>query len=515
MEPIAPTLISRKSFSLVALQCASIGSLFALFYGSVIPELVKDWQAHSTFSYGFVVPIIAGYLMWQRRAELNSIPITPSIWAIMPLSGAVTIGLIGQAIGDTFSVRGSMILALGSVVWLVLGKTFLKALLFPLFYLALMIPVPYALIKDLTYYLRYLDASHTEQALQLLGIPVYRDNYFLYLPNTTLEVADVCSGVSSVFALFALGVIYAHYLPVRPSLKCFLVACTFPFALVANLFRIILTAILAYNFGPVVLQSVFHGFSGTVTFLLALSMLIMLGENLRNKRSREIVDRERLRYFDLTMLKPAIAWSPCLLGVAILACALYVSTVLGGGHQVTLRSDLATLFRSSGPFSIAQIDWTGRYNDSNAELALSRLYVRADKAPIELFVGYRGRQNGGGRLSSPKLILPDRWNFAWIKPARVDVGNAMSIQANWMLTRYGNATRLVLYWYQLGGQTVAGEFDYRLEQAKRAIFEGRSEGLVVRLATSVVENESVEEAQERLTTFSSYVYPELVKILPQ
>jgi EpsI family protein len=90
----------------------------------------------------------------------------------------------------------------------------------------------------------------------------------------------------------------------------------------------------------------------------------------------------------------------------------------------------------------------------------------------------------------------------------------MSIHANWMLTRRGNATRLVLYWYQLGDQTVAGEFDYRFKQVTRSIFERRSDGLVVRLATSIGENEPVKEAQERLRMFCKLLYPELLKLLP-
>ncbi len=124
---------------------------------------------------------------------------------------------------------------------------------------------------------------HAANVLQLLGVPVYNESYFLHLPNMTLEVADVCSGVSSVFALFAIGVIYAYFLPLRTGLKIVLVMLTFPLAVAANLFRIIVTAILAYNFGPGVFQSTFHAFSGMVTFLLALSMFVGVGEILRTE----------------------------------------------------------------------------------------------------------------------------------------------------------------------------------------------------------------------------------------
>ena len=75
----------------------------------------------------------------------------------------------------------------------------------PLFYLALMIPVPYVLLKDITYHLRYTDAVHAANVLQLLGVPVYNESYFLPSSKYDAEVADVCSGVSSVFALFAIA----------------------------------------------------------------------------------------------------------------------------------------------------------------------------------------------------------------------------------------------------------------------------------------------------------------------
>ena len=160
-------------------------------------------------------------------------------------------------------MRLSMILALASTVYLLLGREYFKVLWFPLFYLLLMIPAPYVLIKDLTVHLRYLDAKHAATILQLLGVPVFVEAYFIHIPNMTLEVADVCSGVSSVFALFALGTVYAYFLPTRNSLKVLLVACTFPFAMIANLIRIVVIAVLAYNLGAIVFQSTFHWLTGT------------------------------------------------------------------------------------------------------------------------------------------------------------------------------------------------------------------------------------------------------------
>src|SRR5919197_1612689 len=268
------------------LQWITIGFLFSIFYGRLIPGLVKDWHETSTFSYGFLIPFIAVYVVWDRRLKLKSIPIRPNLRGVFPLLLTTIVGLIGGALGDTFTMRVSMILALASVVYSLFGRAFFKALLFPISYLALMIPVPYNLTKELAYHLRFLDAGLAANALQLFGIPVYREAYFLHLPNITLEVADICAGLASIFALFALGMFYVHFLPLTGRVKTALVLSTVPIAVFSNLLRIVAIAVFAYSIGPAAVEMTFHRFSGTTTFLSALILLILLGEFLRRKYQR-------------------------------------------------------------------------------------------------------------------------------------------------------------------------------------------------------------------------------------
>jgi len=356
----------------------------------------------------------------------------------------------------------------------------------------------------------------------MLGIPVYREAYFLHLPNITLEVADMCSGIASVFALFALGIFYIYFLPIPVRWKLSLVLATFPIAFVANLFRIVVVSALTYFIGPVALDMFFHRFSGTVTFLLALILLILLSELLRKKypeQSARNVSSEAYEVGDRRR-GAVIASRPFVIGIVIFMSALCVSWLLEHGRTLALPGlGLPALTANLGPFSAGEVSWKDPYKDpymdTKAHSSVSRIYFGAEKAPIELFVGYRGAQNDGDRLYSPKLVLPEHWNFAWVRPITVDVGNGTWIRANSMLTRAGTAARLVLYWYQVSGQTVAGELDHRLLQVRRSIFEGRSDGAVVRLTTPILESEKIEQAQERLTIFARYLYPELVKILPQ
>ncbi len=510
-------LIDRRWFTVRTFQFLCLAFLFFLYYAPAMRELINDWRQNSTFSYGFLVPVIAVFLVQRRWAELKSNSVSPSIWAGVPLAIAVLIAAVGHAMGDSFTVRISMILALGSLVWLMFGRKILNALVFPLFYLSLMIPVPYVLIKDLTFYLRYSDANHAASLVQLLGVPVYREAYFLHIPNMTLEVADVCSGVSSVFALFALGVIYAYFLPLRFSLKCLLVACTFPFAIIANLFRIVLTVVLAYNFGSVVFQSYFHGFSGTFTFVLALMMLIGVGEILKKKfpsPSKRGSLPGRTVAVDQSRSGKALGWGSFALGAAVFSTAVYSSMQFNAGAAVHPVIDLNRVELVDG-YKSAGNHLEDDYQDVHAETSLSRVFVADDGGTIDLFVGYRHEQKEGIRLRSPKLYFPDKWNFAWLKPAQLTVDEKTVISGNWMLARKGDSAELVIYWYQIAGRTYAGEFEYRFEQLRRSVIDRRNDGAVIRIATLLRNGESVEKAEERLQTFGADLYPQLVKILPQ
>jgi EpsI family protein len=519
LEPLGITLANRKllaPITLQRLQWLILALLFAAFYAPIIPGLVNEWHEHSTFSYGFLVPFIAAFLVWERWSEIKKAPVLPSPRVGLLLLIATTIGVAGYALGDTFSTRVSMILALGSLLWLLLGREILKKLLFPLFYLSLMIPVPYVFIKNLTLYLRYSDASHAADVLQLLGVPVYREAYFLHIPNMTLEVADVCSGVSSVFALFALGVIYAHYLPLRRGLKVLLVALTFPFAIIANQFRIVLTTVLAYNFGPVVFQTLFHAFSGMFTFVVALLILIAFGEGLKKKIP---VPAQNASLFGQTASGSSRgskrgAWISFILGAVILLAGVFASKQLEAGPGIRLASDLNTVVPTRGYHPTATILEDG-YKDPNAENSLAKVLAAKDGSRIDLFVGYSGKQTAGNRLLSPELIFPDNWNSVWVKPAEVALNGATIVHGSWIMARKSDSQELILYWYQIGRRTYGGELEHRLEQFRRSVIERRNDGAVIRLATPLRNGDSLEKAEERLRTFTADLYPRLVKVLPE
>jgi EpsI family protein len=246
-------------------------------------------------------------------------------------------------------------------------------------------------------------------------------------------------------------------------------------------------------------------------------MLISTGELLRRKFSLTVVRdagrNEIAADFDSRDTSVVSSWLPHGVCIFVFTATLILANSLGNGQKMHLNSDLRLLV-SPETHGLVQSKFPDLYHDANADEALSVVTTSQDENPIEVFVGYRGEQAGGIRLGSPKINFPEHWNSVWLKPANVEVAGDTSIRGTWMLTRKGNSARLVIYWYQIAEDTFSGEFENRIRQLQRAFLERRTDGAVVRIATPLLDGESVEQAQERLRLLSVQLYSRLTKILP-
>jgi EpsI family protein len=511
-----------KRIAMSLLQGGIVFFFYLAFYGATFASLVREWYEHENFSYGFLIPIIFIYLIWQERTVFYSRFAKPSWLGGISLGAAVLLGLIGNILGEPLLSRLSLAMAIGALVHLYWGGYAVKKLVFPLTYLFLMIPPPYPVVKEISYYLKMFDATVAANALQALGVPVFQDAYLLHLPNVTLEVADICSGIASLFAMTALGTIYAYRLPARREAQWMVVLGAAVFPIVANLFRIILIGFTVHHYGPVMLKSFFHQFTGTFTFLLGLAMLLILGEQLRRKHpgKTDSVPAEVMTQANLAsshwVAKPERGNLPFLVSSIIFAFAILVSnSSIPLSSDVNIRWDLESISPTLGPYRAAGYGISEGYLDPSAEKSLSRVYTSDANDKIELFVGYSSRQFGENRLSSPKLIFPSGWEYAAMGETRIIIPGFGPVDAIWLLTKKGNEKKMALYWYEVQGKAIASDLRNRLELIRGVLLHGRADGAVVRLATRLAEYEDNQKGMERLIPFSTYLYPELARVLPR
>ena len=158
--------------------------------------------------------------------------------------------------------------------------------MFPILFLVFMIPIPSILVDKITFPLQLFASRFAVFCIDLIGIPVLREGNVIHLANTSLEVAEACSGIRSFVTLLGLGTAFAYFAQRTTLLRLTLILSCVPIAILVNAFRVTLTGVLASYWGSAAAEGFFHSFEGYFLFVAALLLLLMLNVFLNFLRKR-------------------------------------------------------------------------------------------------------------------------------------------------------------------------------------------------------------------------------------
>ncbi len=255
------------------LPLAWFGALLALCYAPVLQRLVRQWINDPDMGHGMFVPVIAGYIAWQKREAFLAEPARPAWWGLAILAWGGLQLFIATLGAELFLARTAFIISLVGVMLVVAGARRTRVLAFPLFLLCFMVPIPAIIFNQITFPMQLLASQVADATLSLLGIPVLREGNILELASQKLNVVEACSGIRSLLSLSFLSLVYAHFFDKKVWMRWVLLAATLPIAIIANAGRVTLTGIVS-EYDPALAEGVFHYASGWVIFMIALVFLI-------------------------------------------------------------------------------------------------------------------------------------------------------------------------------------------------------------------------------------------------
>ena len=256
----------------LGLLLIALGS--GLVYWRVVVKLVSDWYHDDNYSHGFLIVPLAVYFVWERREKLRKIPVAPSTFGLVVVLGSVMVLIAGILGSELFLTRISIIGTIIGVVLYLFGWKHLRALAFPVAFLLLMIPIPAIIFNRIAFPLQLLASQFGESAMGLANVPVLREGNVLILANTTLEVAEACSGIRSLVSLLTLAIVFGYFSDPRGWVRTVLALSSVPVAIVTNGFRVAGTGIAAHQFGAAAAEGFFHEFSGWLVFVAAFVLML-------------------------------------------------------------------------------------------------------------------------------------------------------------------------------------------------------------------------------------------------
>ncbi len=257
------------------LKAASIGALLGILYTQHLVGLFDDWWNEPSLSHGLLIPPLAAFLVWHRRASISALPTSADLRGLLLILLACSMYALGNLAAEFFLSRISFVVMLGGLIWTFWGLPRFHGLRFPLLLLATMVPLPSILYNTISAPLKLLASGVSTALVQALGVTVHRDGNLIHLARITLGVEEACSGLSALSALVVTSLMLGFLLGSSHPVRIVLLAASVPVAIAANIVRVAGTALIA-DFQPDLAMGFYHLFSGWLVFVVGFAMLFGL-----------------------------------------------------------------------------------------------------------------------------------------------------------------------------------------------------------------------------------------------
>lgn len=262
-------------------------AIFALLTWPVWRWLRGEWMGNEYYSHGILILPVSLYLAFQRFRNDKEL-----VWA--PGMGS-HYGLVLTAAGLAFYLwflnqrafymaAFAMILMIGGLVWTLGGSNVARRLLFPVAYLALMVPLP--LVDRYTLPLAMFTGVCSGGIAQFLGLDVTIVGNAVTLPNADLVIGAQCSGVNSLIALTALMILAAYLVQGPLWGRVLLVLLAVPLAILGNILRVTSLLFVARFWGAQAGFIFYHDYSGIGFFVVVLLLMLPITRLLRCNQLR-------------------------------------------------------------------------------------------------------------------------------------------------------------------------------------------------------------------------------------
>jgi exosortase len=236
--------------------------------------MAEKWWEDPQYSHGYLVPLFAGYLLWQRRQMCPQISqAAGNAWGLLLMLSALALRLGAAYLCFDWLDAISLLPLLAGIAVLFGGWPCLRWSWPAIAFLAFMVPLPYRVEVALAHPLQNLATKCSTFALQTLGFSALADGNVILMNDGKLGVEQACSGLSMLLIFFALSTAVACVIQ-RPLLdKVIIVLSAIPIAVVTNCARIVVTGILQETAGHEIAEAVFHDLAGWLMMPLALGLL--------------------------------------------------------------------------------------------------------------------------------------------------------------------------------------------------------------------------------------------------
>jgi len=244
------------------------------------------WTGSEDWEHCFLVPFAIGAMIYFERHNLPKAQFENSRAGFALLAFGLFVYWVGYRADNIYIAYASLQLVVGGLVFWMMGWTWAKALFIPWAFMVFLFPLVF-LDNLVAFPLRMVMSEASVHVLNFLGIAsVKSGTALLSAPDMlagiragakfSVDVADPCSGIRSLFALMMVSALYGYFTQKTLWKKAALFLCSIPLAIMGNLARILMLTLGTIAMGPEIAigtlddPTFFHMLAGYLVFAVAL-----------------------------------------------------------------------------------------------------------------------------------------------------------------------------------------------------------------------------------------------------
>ncbi len=518
-------IVWKESWSVWGSLFLMLALLIALHFNA-LRWTVREWTNREEYSYGFLIPFISLFLVWQRKDELERIDLNGSWAGLAVLLVGLIIHFIGELSALFVFIQYSFVVTLAGAVLAFTGRDGFRKVWVPVAFLLFMIPLPNFLYNDLSTRLQLASSAFGVGFIRLLNIPVFLDGNVIDLGTYKLQVAQACSGLRYLFPLMSIAFITSYFFKAALWKRVVVFLSSIPITVLMNSFRIGVIGVLVNSWGISMARGFLHQFEGWVVFMACLAILLaeMWLLTLLGTKRGLMRDSLGLEFPNATpkdaVIKARRVPRP------FFACILVIAVAVAFAPSWLNRKEITPQRQDFSTFPMTLKNWHGHPEVLSAiyvEVLRLNDYLLADYANqkgniVNFYVAYYASQRKGQTIHSPRACIPgggwdiDRFSQISISDARK---NGESMTVNRAVISKAGDRQLVYYWFRQNSRILTNEYVMRWYLFWDALTKDRTDGALVRLTTEIGPGETTKDADRRLTGFLRIANPELRPYVPE
>ncbi len=254
-----------------------------LILGWWLYDLQYQWRALVDYQYGYMVAVLAAYLVWERMPArpLEDEPAPAWLSGSLVFLGAPLVlfaELYKRGVAPT--PMASFMLSIGCVLFM---SAFLLAgfgrrtwwhFFFPLMFMFVAVPLPNFLWSPVVNTLRGGITTMDVETLKLLGVPAVQLGNVIRLPTCEVGVDEACSGVRSLQSSIMAALFIGDLVFRRTSSRVLFLGAGILLALLGNFLRSLYLSFVAHRHGIDALHSVHDAAGWSILAFTAIGLIL-------------------------------------------------------------------------------------------------------------------------------------------------------------------------------------------------------------------------------------------------